>query len=385
MLVTENNTKAEIVAEYGRLKDEIKANGIVLSGRLIPINKASTKAEYLEAIGELSEILDDMEYGSDEYDYDDNNVEQLSFIDDEKNHDVHIPELSKVNKDKSRSEKTKQESAREICNISLDMLNGDILVGLNNLRTSMAGLYQNLDTLNKLDNDLDELAAVINAGREKLMKLEEENGLKLEDMHRKNEQLLSEINENGSVRIAEIEKKIEEKSQEIEAARAEKNAKREKEQEEYLYSESVKHKMEDDRWEDEKTRREEQILIIEAEIEEIKKILEEKETQVPRLEKELSELPKLIEKAEAEGMTEREKELLEEQEHQKALFIKDAEAETASLEQKIADMKEDYEALLVERDTAQAKLDKAYEDNHKLYLQTVQSTGGIKILNGTEK
>jgi outer membrane murein-binding lipoprotein Lpp len=64
---------------------------------------------------------------------------------------------------------------------------------------------------------------------------------------------------------------------------------------------------------------------------------------------------------------------------------KDAEASIQNLTSQIETLKEDYNAVLIEKQAIQEKLDKAYEDSNKLYMQTVQSTGGIKILNNSDK
>ena len=48
-------------------------------------------------------------------------------------------------------------------------------------------------------------------------------------------------------------------------------------------------------------------------------------------------------------------------------------------------MKADYDAVLLEKNAIQEKLDKAYEESNKLYMQTVQSTGGVKILSNLDK
>ena len=67
------------------------------------------------------------------------------------------------------------------------------------------------------------------------------------------------------------------------------------------------------------------------------------------------------------------------------LGVVDAEAEIKSYERKIEGLREDYDAMKADRAVIQEKLDKAYEESNKLYLQTIQSTGGVKILSNVEK
>ena len=114
-------------------------------------------------------------------------------------------------------------------------------------------------------------------------------------------------------------------------------------------------------------------------------IFETEEKSVSELEEKLSRLPSMLESARAESAAAREKELVEQYAHENALAKKDEEAAVSSLEGRIRSLSGDYEALLVEKTDLQQKLDKAYEDSNKLYIQTIQSTGGVKILGRPEK
>ena len=67
------------------------------------------------------------------------------------------------------------------------------------------------------------------------------------------------------------------------------------------------------------------------------------------------------------------------------MFRREAQAQLSTLENMLSNLKDDYEAGMKERDNLRIKLDKAYEENNKLYIQTVQSAGGIKILGNSEK
>ena len=134
------------------------------------------------------------------------------------------------------------------------------------------------------------------------------------------------------------------------------------------------------KWADEKSSREQELIKLEKETSVLQEQLEGLLKSVPDYEKKLDEMPILLDTAMHEGEKEREEEMKIEQEHQTIIFRKDADAAIKNLEQKIASLNDDYEALLAEKETVQAKLDKAYDDSNKLYLQTVQSTGGIKIL-----
>ena len=113
--------------------------------------------------------------------------------------------------------------------------------------------------------------------------------------------------------------------------------------------------------------------------------IDSKAELVAELTAKIDEIPTLIEKAKEEGATAKEKELGKEYGYETSKSKKQAEVDAQSLQKQIARLTADYEAVLAEKQAIQEKLDKAYEESNKLYMQTVQSTGGVKILNSSDK
>ncbi len=186
-------------------------------------------------------------------------------------------------------------------------------------------------------------------------------------------------------RLLAGEEKLENVKNGIEETKKNRDLARQSETEQYNYDLSVKQRREDDVWTDEAAKKELLLKSLDTEIKALQEQLEAEEKLVPELEEKLSQLPAMIEGARAEGAAAREKELLEQYDHENALAKKDEEAAVSSLEGRIKSLSEDYEALLSEKTVLQQKLDKAYEESNKLYIQTIQSTGGVKILGRPEK
>ena len=184
--------------------------------------------------------------------------------------------------------------------------------------------------------------------------------------------------ENANQKFSDAETKI---ADEKEALILERTA----EEEQYRYDLNKKQKQEDDLWADELARREEIISGIQSETAELQKEIDSKADFTAELKAKIEEIPQLIEKAKLEGAEAKEKELGKEYGYKTNMAKKDAEVAAQSLQKQIDRLKADYEAVLAEKNAIQEKLDKAYEESNKLYMQTVQSTGGVKILSNMDK
>lgn len=198
--------------------------------------------------------------------------------------------------------------------------------------------------------------------------------MELKEVEAENEQNV--VNANG--RLEKLKADIEEK-------KALRNKTREKENEQYEYEISILMAREDDAWEDKLSKKELTLKALGNEIAELKAELSEKEKNVESLKEKLDKLPELIENAKKQGALLKRKEMEEDNNHKAELLKRESASELATLNSMIDNLENDYEEKIKERDNLRVKLDKAYEESNKLYLQTVQSTGGIKILGGSEQ
>jgi hypothetical protein len=160
---------------------------------------------------------------------------------------------------------------------------------------------------------------------------------------------------------------------------------REVEEESYSYKIAKEQKEQDDAWSDEVTKRKDVIAKVEAEVALLQAEVSSKDELVAQLTAKIDEIPTLVEQAKNNGAEQKEKELGKDYDYKTTMAQKDAEATIQSLNNQIENLKEDYNSALLEKQSIQEKLDKAYEDSNRLYMQTVQSTSGIKILSNSDK
>lgn len=389
MNVSEMNTKNEIMAEYTRLKEEAERKRIQLPEELAGLNKNYTKAEFLEA----AEGIDRLLAGQAESD-----GEQMSFNvghSAKKTMQKSLDHENPIAKEEQRIEAAEEwtEAKKtggtgrvkaDASDIGLDMLAPEIIEKIRAMESIKEERMKELNRLIILEDKLNELAIMTNNRRECYFSQVRKQQESLEKNASDNAAALEAIQESNKQKIEEMQIRLDNMKKDMEQALKERDNERANEKEKYEYELAIKQKLEDDLWEDECEAREKKLTELKLEIETLSGQQKEKEEIVDSLQASLDELPAILEKVRQEAEKEREKELTRENERQTALAREDAKAACDSLEQKIKALQEDYDALLAEKEVIQAKLDKAYDDSNKLYLQTVQSTGGIKILGNGE-
>ncbi len=402
-MITENNTKAEILEYYRQVKNEAKDAGRELPAALSGLNRSNNKGELLSAAQEIDKLLHPAAKASAaektaEAAKKKQAGEQLTMkltgepAEREKagksaESSVDAPAGKEIPETDPAGKKNRTSTALDLLkeDEALKFLNEDMIDKIRSLEEIKVLRQQEYESLMAVEQELDAFAAALNRKREEFLTQETKHKDALRD---KAEQcrLQTEETERGiRQRVEEAEEALAAKKAEIDGRIKEREALRLKEKELFNYERSIKEREEDDLWQDLSAERERQLAALEAEISTMEKSLEEQESIIPVLSEKLDALPAQLAEAEAAGKEAREKELSEEHSHQTALARKDAEAAVAAMETQIKGLQADYESLLAEKEKIQQKLDKAYEESNKLYLQTVQSTGGIKILGGMDK
>jgi len=377
------------MAEYTRLKEEAERKRINLPEELAGLNKNYTKAEFLEA----AEGIDRLLAGQAESD-----GEQMSL---NVGHSAkRTMQKSPEHEDSIAKEEQRIEAAEEWTeakktggtgrvkadarDMGFDMLAPEIIEKIRAMESIKEERMQEFNSLIRLEDRLNELAIMTNNRRETYFSRIRKQQESLEKNASENAAALESIQESNKQKIEEMQTRLDNMKKDMEQALKERDNERANEKEKYEYELAIKQKLEDDLWEDECEAREKKLTELKLEIETLSGQQKEKEEIVDSLQASLDDLPVILEKVRQEAEKEREKELTRENERQTALAREDAKAACDILEQKIKALQEDYDALLAEKEVIQAKLDKAYDDSNKLYLQTVQSTGGIKILGNGE-
>ena len=388
MNVSEMNTKNEIMAEYARLKSTAERKRINLPEELAGLNKNYTKAEFLEAAEGIDRLLaGQAESDGEQMSLNVGHSAKRTMQKSPEHEDSIAKEEQRIEAaDWTEAKKTgKTAKVRaDASDMGLDMLAPEIIEKIRAMESIKEERMQELNSLIRLEDRLNELAIMTNNRRETYFSRIRKQQESLEKNASENAAALESIQESNKQKIEEMQTRLDNMKKDMEQALKERDNERANEKEKYEYELAIKQKLEDDLWEDECEAREKKLTELKLEIETLSGQQKEKEEIVDSLQASLDDLPAILEKVRQEAEKEREKELTRENEQQTALAREDAKAACDSLEQKIKALQEDYDALLAEKEVIQAKLDKAYDDSNKLYLQTVQSTGGIKILGNGE-
>lgn len=384
-MVNEKNTKAEIFGEYKSLLNRAEDMGLDVPDEMQALSGRENKSVLLNAVDKLQNLLDEEDMSF---------VQQSLFDEDVTEEPFKESYVDNRSENKSKSKKGEVKSSNDTAadikqdfslGTGIDILNKDIIDKIRAVEMAVNMRRDELQKLCVLEKELSEFVDMINADRAEYVGLTKENE---ERVSAEKARLLAKLDElregvesrkqSENIKLESLKERIQEKEKSRDELRA-------KEKEQYEYDWKVRIDHEDDAWEDRSAKRESALKELNADIASLKAELDEKEALVPGLQAKLDEIPSLVEAAGKEGAEEMRRQMLEENDHKKELFRINSEARLAQLEQMLQTLKDDYEERVKERDSLKLKLDKAYEESNKLYLQTVQSTGGIKILDGVTK
>ena len=243
-------------------------------------------------------------------------------------------------------------------------------------------LYESveLDELYGIETKANAMAAMINAYKEKNEELKEAQAAKEAEIE-------AELGEKKDTLKAEIEALKQQKQEIIDSINAEAKAReneikltRSREEDEYTYNLKRSRKAENDKWEDEKAAREKILELRETAALEKETELNAKADHVKELEAKVEEIPTLIAAATEEGIKKADAD--KSNAFEVRALKKDAEYQKQLLEDKNERLAEDLANARAEKVELQQKLDDAYAQMRELAAKTVESTGGVKILNG---
>lgn len=265
--------------------------------------------------------------------------------------------------------------------IESNIFNDEITQQYRDVMETIENKQKELQELYDIETEASSLAAIINAAKEKEYQLDEEYKAKREKLTTEHRELVEEFRKE----LDELIAKKDTATNDVRAARAEEIAKvkqeRQREEEEYGYNLTRQRKIENDRWEDEKSEREK---ILTAKEEAANNMFAEAEARLDELEElreKVAEIPELIANAEKEAKELGQKEAAKECGYKKTMYEKEKEYEIAKLEDK-ASMLEEKLALEESKVVAlQEKLDEAYSKMNTLASDTVKANGAVRIVS----
>ena len=263
-----------------------------------------------------------------------------------------------------------------------DIFNPEIIKKYNDLTEAIEIKQLELDELYGIETKANAMAAMINAYKEKNEELKEAQAAKEAEIE-------AELGEKKDTLKAEIEALKQQKQEIIDSINAEAKAReneikltRSREEDEYTYNLKRSRKAENDKWEDEKAAREKILELRETAALEKETELNAKADHVKELEAKVEEIPTLIAAATEEGIKKGKADADKSNAFEVRAHKKDAEYQKQLLEDKNERLAEDLANARAEKVELQQKLDDAYAQMRELAAKTVESTGGVKILNG---
>lgn len=263
-----------------------------------------------------------------------------------------------------------------------DIFNPEIIKKYNDLTEAITMKQIELDDLYGIEAKANAMAAMINAYKEKNEELKDNQAAKEAEfnlrMKEKKEALESEIadlEQHKKDVMNSIDVEAAAKIKEIEQARK-------RDEEVYTYNLNRSRKIENDKWEDEKADREKILELRETAALEKEIELNAKADHVKELEAKVEEIPTLIAAATEEGIKKGKADADKSNAFEVRALKKDAEYQKQLLEDKNERLAEDLANARAEKVELQQKLDDAYAQMRELAAKTVESTGGVKILNG---
>lgn len=242
------------------------------------------------------------------------------------------------------------------------------------LQVAMAAEEERLQELYGVGREVQKLALVIEAGRERNAEIEKEKTEK-EEAAQKSLASLS----------AEYKEKTAELGAEHDAYLKKLKVERTRENEEYQYNVKRTREKENNSWTDEKAARELELKKRENKAAELLAEAESKAGYIQSLEEKVENIPALI-AAERESVIAATTETLNrEHEHQSVLAEMEGQNAVARLADKLELFEKEREHANKTIDVLQGKLDKAYLELRDLATKTVESAGNVKIIGSSEK
>jgi len=239
----------------------------------------------------------------------------------------------------------------------------------NDLETAIKEEEEKLKELYGVEKELNNLVVVVNAGKDYMIELENTKKLKTEELNSQ----IKELEEQYKLKKEELEKEYDFKAKAL-------KTERDREAEEYSYKTKRGREIENNKWEDEKIKRENELSKKE---DETTRLLEEAEANVQNLkdlEAKVNEIPSLLEKEYARGRKDVTTELEKEHKYSVELLKKDFQNTIDRQNDKIEAFKQEIEKSNEEKKSLQEKLDQAYNQIKEMATKTVEATGGVKIL-----
>lgn len=258
-------------------------------------------------------------------------------------------------------------------NVEKNIFSEELNKKFNDLEIAIAAEEDKLKNLYGIEKELNELTLVINAGKDCVLEIENNKRIKSEELDNE---------------IKELELKYKQKSEalqeEYEKMAKDLKTKRDRENEEYEYKIKREREIDSNKWNDEKSERENKLAKAEEETRRLLEEAKEKVEYIKELEEKVNRIPELLEKEYARGKKEITVELERDHKYETELLKKDYINQIDRQNDKIEALKEEIANVNNLNNMLQEKMDKAYAQLKELATKTVESAGGVKIIGNNQ-
>lgn len=283
--------------------------------------------------------------------------------------------MAKMKYEPEKEEETKKvEKAIEVSkeNVEQKIFSEELNKKFKDLEIAIRAEEEKLKNLYGIENELNNLVIVMNAGKDYMTELENNKKVKTEELNNS----IKQLEENYKTRNEELEKEYEEKTKKL-------KVERDRENEEYNYKLKREREISNNKWEDEKAERENDLAKKETEVKELLESAKANEEYLKDLENKVNEIPTLLEKEYVRGKKEATTELEKEHKYETELLKKDFQNTIDRQNDKIESLQEEVKKSNSEKEALQGKLDQAYNQIKEMATKTVEATGGVKILGNS--
>lgn len=274
--------------------------------------------------------------------------------------------------EKERNDKRAVETAKKA--VDQNIFSKELNDKFNDLQAAIAAEESRLQELYGVGREVQRLALVIEAGRERLAEIEAKKSEKEETAKKSLEALSAEFEQKNTQLQADYDAFVKKLKME-----------RTRENEEYQYNLARTREKENNAWADEKATREAELQKREARAAELLADAESKAGYIRSLEEKVEGIPNLLASERESAIASTTQALNREYEHQSALSEMERKNAVGRLEDKVAFLEKELESAGKSVGMLQGKLDKAYSEIRDLATKTVESAGGVKIIGNPEK
>ena len=281
-------------------------------------------------------------------------------------------DMAKVKYEPEKEEKTKKiEKAIQVSkeNVEKKIFSDEFNNKFRDLEIAIEAEEEKLKELYGIEKELNNLVVVINAGKDYMVELEYNKKIRTEELNNN----IKELEEMYKAKKEELEKEYEVNAKKL-------KTERDREIEEYNYKLKREREISNNKWEDEKLQRENNLSKKEKEINELLEEATANAEHVKELENKVDNIPTLLEKEYTRGRKEIAEELKKEYNYETELLKKDFQNTIDRQTDKILSLQEDVKKLNEEKVSLQEKLDQAYNQIKDMATKTVEATGGVKII-----